>query len=450
LKIFRLLAAAALLGTASLTWAQGALDPAGDWHGTLQVGPAKLRLAMHLGETSTFDSLDQGALGIPATLKKDGRRITLTIAQIGVFDGVLSEDGKTITGALQQGPATMPLSFERGAFAAAKRPQTPVAPFPYRTEEVGYDNPQRPGVHLAGSLTIPAGTGPFPAVLLITGSGAQDRDETLFEHKPFLVLADYLTRRGVAVLRIDDRGMGKSTGATPNDTTADYATDVEAGIAWLKSRREIDAKRIGLLGHSEGGAIAPLVASRDKSVAFVVLMAGPGVPGADVVVEQVRVLARAAGAPEAAAIQSARTQRGIMDAVLKAPNAEAAAAAVKSFFASLGAPPPNDATLRQLTSAWYRHFIAYDPRPALRAVNVPVLALLGGKDVQVTAAQNKPALSEALQGNRDAQVLEMPNLNHLFQTATTGAPEEYGTIAETMSPAVLQRVGDWILAKAGR
>ena len=428
--------------------AQSPPDPSGDWRGTLQAGAVKLRLALHLGETSTFDSLDQGAMGLPARLSVDGRRITVTIAQVGSIEGELSEDGNTINAVLKQGSVSLPVSFERGTFAAANRPQTPVAPFPYRSEEVGYDNPQRPGVHLAGTLTLPPGPGPFPAVLLITGSGAQDRDETIFEHKPFLVLADFLTRRGIAVLRVDDRGVGGSTGATPRDTTADFATDVEAGVAWLKAHSAIDAKRIGLLGHSEGATIAPLVASRDASISFVVLLAGAGVPGADVIVEQVRAIAQAAGMPAAAAEQSARMQRGLMDVLLKHPQDATARAEISAYFAARGAPAPAESTVAQLLSPWYRHFIAHDPRPALRALKVPVLALLGGKDIQVTAAQNVPALQEALRGNPSATVEELPGLNHLFQTATTGAVDEYATITETIAPVVLEHVGEWILANA--
>ena len=443
------IALAAMLVVSLSAHAQSAPDPTGDWRGTLQAGAAKLRLALHLGETSTLDSLDQGAMGLPARMTVEGRRITITIDQVGSIEGELSADGSTITGFLNQGGARLPLSFERGTFAAAQRPQTPVGPFPYRSEEVGYDNPQRPGVHLAGTLTIPPGSGPFPAVLLITGSGAQDRDETLFEHKPFLVLADYLTRRGVAVLRVDDRGLGGSTGASPRDTTADFATDVEAGVAWLKKHRAIDADRIGLLGHSEGGAIAPLVASRDDAIAFVVLLAGPGVPGADVIVEQVRAIAQAAGAPPAIAAQNAAMQRGLMDLLLKTPDDAAAQAAITAYFASHGAPAPAEPVIAQLLSPWYRHYIAHDPRPALRALKMPVLALLGGKDIQVTTAQNLPALREALQGNPRARVVELPGLNHLFQTATTGGVEEYGSITETIAPAALELISDWIVANGG-
>jgi pimeloyl-ACP methyl ester carboxylesterase len=451
MKLIRFLTMLALFAGAPLgAIAQTPSDSAGDWRGTLSAGAVKIRVALHLGAASSFDSPDQGALGLPARMTSEGRRVTVTVEKVGVFDGELSEDGSQLVGALVQGPTRTPLTLERGVFAAANRPQTPTGPFPYESKEARYDNPQRPGVHLAGTLTVPAGPGPFPTVLLITGSGAQDRDETLFEHKPFLVLADHLTRQGVAVLRVDDRGVGGSTGASANDTTADFATDVEAGIAWLKTRSEIDSTRIGLLGHSEGGAIAPLVASRDPSIAFVVLWAGPGVSGADIIVEQVRAISVASGAPAAEADRSAHVQRAVMDAVLKAPDAEAVRAAVIQVLADHGAPTPGETSLRQLASPWYRHFIAFDPAPVLRAVKAPVLALLGGKDVQVTASQNMPALQAALRDNPDAQVIVLPNLNHLFQTAITGSVSEYGKNEETIAPEALRTIGDWIVARTAR
>jgi len=451
MKMIRLfIALAALAGVAVAATAQTSPEAGGDWRATLPTGGVQLRIAMHLGATSTFDSPDQGAFGIPARMVGEGRHIMVTIEKIGVFEGDLSDDGQMLIGALKRGAASTPLTFVRGKFVAANRPQMPAKPYPYRSEEIGYDNRQRPGVHLAGTLTLPVGAGPFPAVLLITGSGAQDRDETIFEHKPFLVLADYLTRRGVAVLRVDDRGIGSSTGASANDTTVDLATDVEAGVSWLKTHREIDPARIGLLGHSDGGVIAPLVASRDPAIAFVILWAGPGVPGADVIVEQVRAIALAAGASAGEAEKSAAVQRAMLDAIMKAPDAGAARVGAIRALVDRGGPAPSEGSLQALTSPWYRYFIAHDPGPALRALKVPVLALLGGKDVQVTASQNAPALREALRGNPHARVVELPNLNHLFQTAITGSVDEYGKIEETISPGALKIIGDWMLDRAAR
>ena len=421
-----------------------AQDPQGDWRGTLQAGAVKMRIALHLGENSTMDSPDQGASGVPARMTHDGPNITVAIAGVGSFEGSLTEDGKTLSGALVQGAARMPITFERGVFSAAKRPQTPTKPYPYREVEARYDNPMRAGVKLAGTLTLPPGTGPFPAVMLITGSGPQDRDETILEHKPFLVVADDLTRRGIAVLRVDDRGTGGSTGAGQADTSVDYASDVDAGLAWLKARSDIDPKRVGLIGHSEGAVIAPMVAAHDPSVAFLVLWAPPAVPGRDVVVEQVRGLNVAAGAPPEAVARSVAFQGALLDAIMAAPDPKSALDEGTKVARAAGIEPSQ---LRSMVRPWYRYFLAHDPAGPLRALRIPVLALLGGKDTQVTAEQNLEPLRIALTSNPKAQVAVLPNLNHLFQTARTGSVNEYGQIEETVAPIALKRIGDWVIAQ---
>lgn len=419
-------------------------DPTGDWRGTLAAGDATLRVALHIGPVSTFHSPDQGVLGLPAEVTIENGRVTATITGVGVFEGELSTDGQSLDGVLKQGPTSLPLHFERGVFSAANRPQTPRPPYPYNVEEVAYDNPEASGVHLTGTLTTPPSGGPFPVVLLITGSGAQDRDETLFEHKPFLVLADALTRHGIAVLRVDDRGVGGSSQGPGDATSADFATDVQAGLSWLRSRDDIDHQRIGLLGHSEGALIAPLVASRDAGVSFVVLWAGPGVSGKDTIVGQVRALALASGATTDDAARAAATQAAILDAVLAAPDAARLRIALDQLTAGGRAPAIPDATLAPLNSPWYRYFLAYDPRPVLRTIKVPMLALLGGNDAQVPVAENEPALREALAGNKYASVEVLPGLNHLFQTAATGSVSEYAQIEETVAPLALNRIVDWI------
>jgi hypothetical protein len=446
------LALAAVLAAAPIAGAaQPASDPSGDWISTIAQGPVSLRLALHLGAAaSSFDSVDQGALGLAATTTRQGAHVVVTIDKVGVFEGDLSADGKTLAGALKQGPVSTPIVFSRGVFAAARRPQTPVKPYPYREEEVGYDNPAHPGVHLAGALTLPEGPGPFPAVLLITGSGAQDRDETIFEHKPFLVLADALTRRGVAVLRVDDRGMGGSTGASPNDTSFDFATDVEAGLGWLKRRKDIDPGRLGLIGHSEGGMIASLVASKDPSVAFIVMWAGPGVPGAELMAAQARAVVLAAGAPVAAADHAHDAQAAVLKALLSSSDPAVARAAVDQAMKQAGAAPLTDQTFAQINSPWYRTFIGYDPGPALRALRIPVLAIVGDKDSQVPAAQNIPALKAALAGDPKAEVVELPGLNHTLQPATTGSVNEYQTIETTIDPGALKLMVDWVASVGAR
>ncbi|MBO9575562.1 MAG: alpha/beta fold hydrolase [Sphingobium sp.] len=427
-------------------------DPAGDWRATLTVGPSKIRLVLHLGAQSTFDSPDQGANGLPAQMTVADGKVTVILRGAGRFEGAVSTDGRTLTGALVQGPSSIGVTFERGTFAAANRPQTPKPPFPYRSEDIAYDNPNQAGVHLSGTLTIPAGKGPFPVVLLITGSGTQDRDETLFEHKPFLVLADALTRRGVAVLRLDDRGIGGSHGGLPNPTTADFASDVEAGVAWLKTRPGLDPKRIGLLGHSEGGLIAPMVAAKDPSIAFILLWAGPGINGKEVIIDQARTITLASGGSAEAAKKNADLQHALMDALLTAPDRSAAKIAMNAVAAGSGGPAVSDASVALMSSPWYVYFMKLDPAVALRQVKVPTLALLGGKDTQVSPQANEAALRAALAGNKKATIEVLPGLNHMFQMAGTGAPSEYGDIEQTLDPSALDRMVGWItsVSKAKR
>src|SRR5271157_1417584 len=274
-------------------------DIDGAWMGSLDLGNVKLRVVFHIVNTedgliATMDSPDQGANGLPTTsVKREGSSLKIEAKGIGgVFEGKIAADLQSIDGTFTQMGSAHPLLLKRvkdQAELELKRPQNPVKPYPYREDEVTYDNKEQ-NVTLAATFTIPQGTGPFPAVLLITGSGPQDRDESLLGHKPFLVLSDYLTRHGIAVLRADDRGFAKSTDTFATATTADFATDTEAGVAYLKSRPDV-AGRIGLIGHSEGGIIAPMVAARNPDVAFIVMMAGSGVPGDQILVEQSRLIA---------------------------------------------------------------------------------------------------------------------------------------------------------------
>jgi pimeloyl-ACP methyl ester carboxylesterase len=335
------------------------------------------------------------------------------------------------------------------AQAANPRPQTPLRPFPYREIDVGYDNPKAPGVYLAGALTLPQAKGPYPAVILITGSGAQDRDESMGGHKPFLILADALTRRGVAVLRVDDRGVGGSLGARPNDTTADFATDVEAGVAFLRTRPDIDARRIGLIGHSEGGEIAPMVAARDPSIAFIVMMAGPAIPGDQIIAAQTRDIALASGAAPAAAESSFQLEKRVLDAVKAAPDDAAMAIQVNAVMRAAGQPDLQPAALQAFRTKWYRDCLVYDPAPALRALKIPVLALIGDKDTQVPAKENIPVLQASLADDPKAEVRVVPGVNHLFQPARTGAPAEYAATAQTIAPEALEMIVGWVAKTAG-
>lgn len=347
--------------------------------------------------------------------------------------------------------------------AAAAHPQEPKPPFPYSLEEVHYETN---GVKLAGTLTLPSGAGPFPAVLLLTGSGAQNRDEEVFGHKPFLVIADHLTRAGIAVLRMDDRGIGGSTGSVSNSTTADFADDALAGVRFLKSHPHIAPGRIGLLGHSEGGIIAPLAASRSKDVAFVILLAGTGLPGAEVLLDQGTRIARAEGAPEGRIQTQTADQRKVFELIrtekdpvaLRAKLQDVARAQVarlpEAERRSLGDNPEAfvDKQVDVALTPWFRFFLTYDPRPALAHLRIPVLALNGERDLQVSADLNLPEIGKALKAAKDPDVTlrRLPNLNHLFQHATTGDISEYAKSAETISPEVLDIVTQWILERFGK
>jgi pimeloyl-ACP methyl ester carboxylesterase len=331
---------------------------------------------------------------------------------------------------------------------APERPQTPRPPFPYSALEVVVPGPG--GARLAGTLTIPAGAGPFPAVLLINGSGPNDRDETIRGHKPFLILADALTRRGVMVLRLDKRGIGASTGGSPDLTTADYAADARSALAWLRRRPEAKADRVGLLGHSEGAEIAPMLAADDPRVAFLVLLAAPAVPGDQLLLAQSRALLEAQGAPADRIEAVARANRDIYAIAKSDLPDDQAFEQVADRLQQAGAPQDAVAAMaRQGLSPWVRWFLRHDPRPALAKVRCPVLALNGGKDLQAPPAQNLPQLRAALKADPQATITELPGLNHLFQTAQTGSPREYGQIQESFAPAALDLIVDWVARTTG-
>lgn len=324
------------------------------------------------------------------------------------------------------------------------RPQEPTGPFPYTQEEVRYDNPQAPGVKLAGTLTEPAKGGPLAAVLLLTGSGPQDRDESMAGHKPFLVLADYLTRRGLAVLRVDDRGVGQSTGKFDEATTQDFASDAEAGVRYLLTRQEVNPKRIGLIGHGEGAIIAPMVAVRMPEVSFLVLLAGTAVRGDQVLIAQTERAEKAADVPEEQIKADKKIGTLLYEAIREGKKTVDVPERDRQFEAYWIKQLPH------LKSPWARFFLSYDPAPTLEKVKCPVLALDGSKDMQLDPEQNITAMKAAFArgGNPDATVELLPGLNYMLQKANTGLPWEYATIPETISPEVLRIIGDWI-AKRG-
>jgi hypothetical protein len=403
--------------------------------------------------TGLFDSVSEGVNDLPITVTITDEVIVVEIeAAQAVFEGTLEEN--TLSGIWMQGGAEVPMVFERQTEPVTlNRPQEPQPPFPYKATEVVFDND---GIALAGTLIIPDGSGPFPAAILVSGSGSQDRDESLLGHKPFLVLADSLARQGIATLRYDDRGVGGSTGDPLGATTADLATDAKAAVDFLRDQPNIEA--IGLAGHSEGGLIGPMVALDSADVEFLVLLAGPGLPGADVLLTQTEELMRAEGAPEAIVewrldwnddvIAIAASDMATVDAAAEMRDrlTEAAADAPASM-ESLVTDAGIEEIVTAFTDPWMRFFLAYDPAPALEQLAIPVLAMIGSLDLQVSAAENIPALEEALAGNDDATTMTLPGLNHLFQNASTGAFSEYAVIDETFDPATMQAVADWILER---
>jgi pimeloyl-ACP methyl ester carboxylesterase len=431
-------------------------DIDGAWMGKLDTGTQRLRVVFRItntqdGLTATLDSPDQGMNGLPGTaVTREGSSLKIETNQIdGVFAGKIATDAGLIDGTWTQRGHSYPLALTRvkdESELVLKRPQNPVKPYPYREEEVSYDNKLQ-NVTLAATLTIPPGKGPFPGVVLITGSGPQDRDESLMGHKPFLVLSDYLTRHGIAVLRADDRGTAKSTGDFKTATTADFATDTEAGITYLKTRPEVDPHKIGLIGHSEGGVIAPMIAARNKDVAFIVMMAGTGVPGDEVIAAQREAIEIANGkSPEETAKDAAR-EREMFKLVETEKDETVLEKELKEKMAGDVPEAQIGLEIKQVTSPWFRYFLTYDPATALRKVTCPVLVLNGSLDKRVLPSQNLPPIRKALaeSSNQHVEIDELPGLNHLFQTAKTGSPSEYAQIEETISPVALEKMSSWIL-----
>lgn len=445
-----------------------AQDITGQWNGLLDAGGQKLRIVFNITETeegleATMDSPDQSAFGLEV------RSVTFEEAQLKLvcdFPAIEYEaelkDG-AFDGVFKQGGYEFPLDLQREELAAPEynRPQEPKEPFPYRVEEVIFANPQA-GIKLAGTLTLPEGEGTFPAVVMISGSGAQNRDEELLGHKPFLVISDHLTRNGIAVLRFDDRGFGESEGDLTHATSIDFASDVTSAIAFLKERKDIGP--IGLIGHSEGGLIAPMVAAESDDVQFIVLLAGPGLRGDEILILQEELIMRGYGTSEEDLKLSRDLNRRIYDLILDAEDIQSIKPELTSLLRESldsGATPIPEGTDKEkfltltidsLTSDWMVFFIRHDPVPVLEKIRIPVLALNGSNDLQVPSKENLEAISKALDkaGNQDFTVIEYPGLNHLFQESETGMPDEYIQIEQTFSPQVLDNMTNWILERTGR
>ncbi len=436
-------------------------DAAGDWAGVLM---GQLHVIIHLEKSSdgkwsgTLQSPDQGPTKIPVSdVEATSDHLKFTVPAIhGTYDATWDDSRKEWTGTWSQG-ANLPLVLHRGTTAEAqpqKRPQEEAiakGPLPYTDDAVAFVNPAA-GVTLKGTFAKPVGAGPFATVVLIARSGPNTRDENVFNHKIFVVLADYLNRQGLAVLRYDKRGVGESTGNYAAATSADFISDAEAAVAYLRTRKDVDTRHVGLVGHSEGGLIAPAVAAADPGVGFIVLMSGPGVRGDRILLTQGDLLARADGAPETV-IALGHAQRSqafaIVEASKDAADAKTQLAAVTAKAVAAGQLKPDvaDRSIAELTSPWMYSFLRYDPVPALQQVRVPMLALGGSLDLQVEPKENLAAIKAALKADKDVTVTELPGLNHLFQDARTGALSEYGTIEETVSPTALKTIGDWIVAR---
>ena len=433
----------------------------GLWQGAVETHGMRLRFQLHVAHDpegqliAALDSLDQGVSGLPANRVtwKDPIIHFEIPAVAGVFEGSLNA-ASTITGTWSQTSAeNLVLEFKRSdQTLELRRPQNPVKPFPYTEEEVTFASPGT-GITLAGTLTLPKGTGPFPAMLLIAGSGPQDRDNSIANHRPFLVIADALTRRGVIVLRYDKRGVGKSSGSTDAATTIDLAVDAAAALAYLRSRKEVDMAHVGLLGHSEGAIIAPYLAKNSKDVTSLVLLAAPATPGEQTLLNQSEMIGRAGGLNDDQLEASLGFDKAAYSLVRQEKDPAALSEKLVKLVKETGldsALPPSalETQLRMLTSPWFRFFLDYDPLPNLKAVKCPVLALYGQKDLQVSSKANLPLLQKALQqaGNTHADARELSELNHLFQHAFTGTPAEYSAIEETFSPETLKIVADWAAA----
>jgi len=432
----------------------------GVWQGALEGNGMRLRLQLHVSHddqkklVAALDSPDQGVSGLPAinVSQKDAAFHFEIPVVSGIYDGTLNAAKSVISGSWTQNGTEQKLDFQRSdQLLDLIRPQNPTKPYPYKEEEITFANPSAK-ISLAATLTLPPGQGPFPASILLSDSGPNDRDESIAGHRPFLVFADHLTRKGIAVLRFDKRGIGKSTGDYASATTEDFAADAQTAIAYLKTRKEIDAKKIGLIGHSEGGLIAPLLAAHSSDVAWIVLLAGPGLKGEDALLLQSELILKTAGVNDGEVARTLAFNKRTYALVREEKDPTALEAKLNELVrnTTTGAALPPAAVqsqVRMMVSPWFRFYLDYDPLPALQKTACPVLALNGEKDLQIAPKENLAKIQKALQdgGNKDIQTTELPGLNHLFQHGPTGSPTEYGGIEETMAPLALNAVSDWVL-----
>ncbi len=431
----------------------------GKWNGILKVQGVQLRLVFNITQTekgyvSTMDSPDQAAKGIPVTSTiYENSILKLEVSNAGIqYEGTLDKEN-TIVGTFKQGGQSFPLVLTKEKIENEKvqRVQEPIKPYPYYLEEVEIEN-TKDKIVLAGTLTLPEKNGNFPAVILISGSGPQNRDEEVLGHKPFLVLSDYLTRNGIAVLRYDDRGTAKSTGDFGNATTFDFATDVQYAIKYLQARKEINKNSIGLIGHSEGGIIAPIVASKNKDVAFIILMAGPTLRGDKLLLLQKYKIETQMGINKQLVENNQQIFAGAYEIILnKNLGKEEISDSLSHYFSSKYGNylPENQkiALINRLTSPWMINMIRLDPAVYLEKVSCPMLAMYGNKDLQVPSKENSEIIENISRKSENSriEVKVIENLNHLFQECETGAVSEYAAIEQTISPIALDEMLYWIL-----
>lgn len=408
------------------------------------------------GTQATLASPDEGVEALPiAVIKQIQQQVIIEIPFAAIkFKGELAQNERSFTGKWKQkGQPTRTLTFTKQVASqqtVLKRPQMPVGDLPYVVKNVRFKNAKAQGVELAGTLTLPNQKGHFPAAILISGSGPQDRDETFMDHKPFAVLADHLTRQGIAVLRYDDRGVAESTGNHSNATSLDFASDVNAAFEFLRTQPQINPKAIGLIGHSEGGLIAPLAAKTNTDIGYLVMLAGPGVNTVDLMLAQQRAFAEIQQVTSAEIDDMQSVTKALMTAVKNAETPKQAQQDVMSLLTSqsmakLKAPEAQkDHIAGSFLSPWYQYFIKYEPAQYFKDKSMPILAFYGELDIQVTAKENYAGLSELLGEHQDSEIMLMPKMNHLFQEAKTGAMTEYRNIEQTMSPKVLNKMSEWI------
>lgn len=438
----------------------------GSWQGVIAIAGQELPVVFEISDDGLGDwkghmlSPSQTDQQIPLTsVSFHDREVTILVEYVGgSYRGKLAASGRSIRGDWKQGALEVSLDLDRHEKPFAyERPQTPKAPFPYPVEKVKFPN-SLAKLSLAGTLSLPKDrVSPAPAVVLVSGSGPQDRDETIAGHKPFAVIADYLARRGVAVLRYDDRGVGESEGTFEFGTTLDFATDAWAAVEFLKSRPEIDPEKIGLIGHSEGGLIAPIVSTKREGIAFLVLLAAPCLPGDQTLLSQSKAVGEASGLSSEMLALNQQFSQAVFD-LMTQPNpdlekvrdlgarfekeAKELSADDAKALENLG--PILQQQLSMLESPWFMNFLNLDPAEYFRKVTCPVLALNGELDLQVLADLHLPAIEAAVPKGL-VTTRRLSGLNHLFQKAETGLPAEYATIEETISPGVLTNIGDWIL-----